>query len=334
MTSRPMRSSTPTCSTLPSTKPTVPARSSTPTLRSTAKSSTPTAVRSSAPAATARSSTPTATARSSTPTARSTARSSTPTSRSSARSSTPTRPSAPATKPTSRAATPTRRPNTLSASSNASAPSVKSPSVVKAAPNVTRNSAPPRPSSSTVRPKPWNPVEMPGFSNEVPPNLGTSLSDRPTSATRGRPGAPSVRSTLIDPAPNGRIRRQSCSPSRGRPPNGMNYNTGSSGPALNRAYAKVNDNVSPVMYGTKMVERVINMRKLVPPKQDDKHSPCSNLSGKSSSPDGSGFGRNFSKKSMDMAISHIARHFLSALLSRSNSKKIKLFLILQSFALI
>ncbi|KAL8102822.1 hypothetical protein AgCh_027372 [Apium graveolens] len=315
MTSRPMRSSTPTRSTLPSTKPTVPARSSTPTLRSTARSSTPTAtVRSSAPAATARSSTPAATARSSipaatarssTPTARSTARSSTPTSRSSARSSTPTRPSAPATKPTSRAATPTRRPNTLSASSNASAPSVKSPSVVKAAPNVSRKSAPSRPSSPTVRPKPWNTAEMPGFSNEVPPNLRTSLSDRPTSATRGRPGAPSVRSSSIDPAPNGRIRRQSCSPSRGRPPNGMNYNTGSSVPALNRAYAKANDNVSPVMYGTKMVERVINMRKLVPPKQDDKHSPRSNLSGKSSSPDSSGFGRNFSKKSMDMAIRHM-----------------------------
>ncbi|KAK1377933.1 endochitinase A-like [Heracleum sosnowskyi] len=324
MTSRPMRSSTPTRATLPSTKPTVPARSSTPTSRSTARSSTPTATvrssapaatgrssssaataRSSTPAATARSSTPAATARSSTPTSRSTARSSTPTSRSTARSSTPTRPSAPATKPTSRAATPTRRPNTLSASSNTSVPSVKSPSVAKAAPNVTRNPAPPRPSSPTVRPRPWNPEEMPGFSNEVPPNLRTSLSDRPPSATRGRPGAPSVRSSSIDPAPNGRIRRQSCSPSRGRPPNGMNYNIGSSVPALNRAYAKANDNVSPVMYGTKMVERVINMRKLVPPKQDDKHSPRSNLSGKSSSPDSSGFGRNFSRSSMDMAIRHM-----------------------------
>ncbi|KAL0321844.1 UNVERIFIED_CONTAM: hypothetical protein Scaly_2480800 [Sesamum calycinum] len=54
-----------------------------------------------------------------------------------------------------------------------------------------------------------------------------------------------------------------------------------------------------------MVERVINMRKLAPPKQDDKHSPHSNLSGKSSSPDSSGFGRTLSKKSLDMAIRHM-----------------------------
>ncbi|KAL8119743.1 hypothetical protein AgCh_017009 [Apium graveolens] len=289
---RPSRSSTPTRSTVPSAKPTAPARSSTPTSRSTARSSTPTS------RSTARSSTPTMVS--------TTARSSTPTSRSTVRSSTPIRPAAPATKPTSRAATPTRRP-TLSAASNASAPPAKSPSstVTKASSTTIRNSAPPRASSPTVKPRPWNPLDMPGFSHDVPPNLRTSLSDRPPSATRGRPGASSARSSSIDPAPSGRIRRQSCSPSRGRPPNGINYNTGSSVPALNRAYAKAHDNVSPVMYGTKMVERVINMRKLAPPKQDDKHSPRSNLSGKSSSPDSSGFGRNFSKKSMDMAIRHM-----------------------------
>ncbi|KAF2296255.1 hypothetical protein GH714_037112 [Hevea brasiliensis] len=54
-----------------------------------------------------------------------------------------------------------------------------------------------------------------------------------------------------------------------------------------------------------MVERVINMRKLAPPKQDDKLSPYGNLSGKSSSPDSSGFGRTLSKKSLDMAIRHM-----------------------------
>ena len=66
----------------------------------------------------------------------------------------------------------------------------------------------------------------------------------------------------------------------------------------------MNDDVSPVVIGTKMVERVINMRKLAPPRQDDKHSP--GLSGKSaSSPDSSGFGRTLSKKSLDMAIRHM-----------------------------
>lgn len=147
---------------------------------------------------------------------------------------------------------------------------------------------------------------MPGYSLDAPPNLRTSLSDRPTSAQRGRPGAPSSRSSSVEPVANGRVRRQSCSPSRGRLPNGMSHNSGSSVPvpALNRAYAKANDNLSPGLYGTKMVERVINMRKLVPPRQDDKHSPHSNLSAKSS-PDSSGFGRSLSKKSLDMAIRHM-----------------------------
>lgn len=74
---------------------------------------------------------------------------------------------------------------------------------------------------------------------------------------------------------------------------------------MSRGHYKINDNVSPVLIGTKMVERVINMRKLVPPKQDDKHSPHGNLSVKSSSPDSSGFGRTLSKKSLDMAIRHM-----------------------------
>ncbi|GFY83513.1 hypothetical protein Acr_03g0002870 [Actinidia rufa] len=146
---------------------------------------------------------------------------------------------------------------------------------------------------------------MPGFSLNAPPNLRTTLPNRPISATRGRPGAPSARSSSVEPVSNGRVRRQSSSPSRGRPPNGIISSSGSSVPALSRLHAKANDNVSPVLIGTKMVERVINMRKLVPPKQDDKLSPRSNLSGKSSSPDSSGFGRSLSKKSLDMAIRHM-----------------------------
>ncbi|CAK9173568.1 unnamed protein product [Ilex paraguariensis] len=286
-TTKPSRSSTPTSrATVPATKPTVPARSSTPTARSTARSSTPTAR---------------STARSSTPTARSTARSSTPTTRPSIPASIP------ASKSTSRAVTPTRRPTAVSSVANTSAPPVKSPppSVNRIVPTTARNPVPPRASSPTVKSRPWKPSEMPGYSLDAPPNLRTSLPDRPISATRGRPGAPSVRSSSVEPVSNGRMRRQSCSPSRGRLPNGSVHSSGGSVPALNRAYAKANDNVSPVVIGNKMVERVINMRKLVPPKQDDKHSPRSNLSGKSSSPDSSGFGRTLSKKSLDMAIRHM-----------------------------
>ncbi|GMN41313.1 hypothetical protein TIFTF001_010531 [Ficus carica] len=169
----------------------------------------------------------------------------------------------------------------------------------------TKNPVPSRGASPTVKSRPWKPSEMPGFSLDAPPNLRTSLPDRPLSATRGRPGAPSARSSSVEPASSGRPRRQSCSPSRGRAPNGMVHPSGSSVPAVSRNQYKINDNVSPALIGTKMVERVINMRKLAPPKQDDKHSPHGNLSAKSSSPDSSGFGRTLSKKSLDMAIRHM-----------------------------
>ncbi|XVE99738.1 hypothetical protein REPUB_Repub03eG0226800 [Reevesia pubescens] len=237
----------------------------------------------------------------------SSARSSTPT-RSTARSSTPTvRPSIPSSKPVSRAATPTRRPSIPSSASTISAPPIKSsPSVTKPTPAASRNSVPSRGASPTVKSRPWKPCEMPGFSLDAPPNLRTTLPDRPLSATRGRPGAPSSRSSSIEPGTTGRPRRQSCSPSRGRPPNGaMLHVSGSSVPAVSRGYSKVSHNLSPVVFGNKMVERVVNMRKLIPPKQDDKHSPHGNLSGKSASPDSSGFGRTLSKKSLDMAIRHM-----------------------------
>ncbi|GJR62418.1 hypothetical protein Tco_1504580 [Tanacetum coccineum] len=246
-----------------------PARSSTPTSRSTLSSSKPTVP-----------------ARSSTPTSRSTARSSSPTSR----------PSLSTAKPAPRAPTPPRRTPTLSTVTKTSAPIVRSSSTVT-------NSA----SSPSARPRPWKPQEMPGYTLDAPPNLRTSLNDRPIANMRGRSGAPSSRSSSIEPVPNGRVRRQSCSPSRGRLPTGVTRKSGTSVPipALTRAYAKANDNVSPGSYGNKMVERVINMRKLMPPRQDDKHSPQSNLSGKSSSPDSSGFGRSISKKSLDMAMRHM-----------------------------
>ncbi|XP_022765020.1 mucin-5AC-like [Durio zibethinus] len=235
------------------------------------------------------------------------ARSSTPT-RSTARSSTPTaRPTLPSSKPVSRATTPTRRPSTLSSAPNISASPIKlSLSFTKPTSAASRNSVPSRAASPTVKSRSWKPSEMPGFSLDAPPNLRTTLPDRPLSATRGRPGAPSSRSSSVEPGPTARPRRQSCSPSRGRPPNGaMLHVSGSSVPAVSRGYSKVSDNLSPVVIGTKMVERVINMRKLAPPKQDDKHSPHGNMSGKSASPDSSGFGRTLSKKSLDMAIRHM-----------------------------
>ncbi|KAK4800202.1 hypothetical protein SAY86_025567 [Trapa natans] len=281
-----MRSSTPTSrSTLTSSRSNPPTRPSLSTARpaasltkpsvSVAKTTTP-----------SRSSTPSRPTRSSTPTSRSTI----------------------PPKPASRSATPTRRPSTPSSAPSIAVPPNKSSiSVAKpSAAAVARNPVPSRGASPTVKSRPWKPSEMPGFSLEAPPNLRTTLPERPLSATRGRPGAPSSRSSSIEPGPSARPRRQSCSPSRGRLANGGLHASGSSVPAMGRNQTKTTDNVSPVVIGTKMVERVINMRKLPPPRQEEKNSPHSNLSGKSvSSPDSSGFGRTLSKKSLDMAIRHM-----------------------------
>ena len=64
--------------------------------------------------------------------------------------------------------------------------------------------------------------------------------------------------------------------------------------------------MNPVQMGNKMVERVVNMRRLVPPKHDDQRSSLNSLSGTSlNSPDSSGFGSSLSKKSLDMALRHM-----------------------------
>ncbi|KAK8452340.1 hypothetical protein SEVIR_5G095600v4 [Setaria viridis] len=302
----------------PTSRATVPAktgasvpRSSTPTSRSTlpsARSTTPSS-RAAGPA----SRNPAPPGRASAPASRS----STPTSRSSipaTRSTTPSsRPSIPAqSKPTSRASTPTRRPSGPSAQHGNSAAPVRSSSISKpgstmpkGSPAKTTAPTPSRGSSPTVKSRPWKPSEMPGFSLDAPPNLRTSLPERPTSATRGRPGAPSSRSSSVESGPAARPRRQSCSPSRGRTLSGS-VPSGSSMPAVRRSHLNGGDSVNPVQMGNKMVERVVHMRRLVPPKHDDQRSSLNSISGKSSnSPDSSGFGRTLSKKSLDMALRHM-----------------------------
>ncbi|KAK3160312.1 hypothetical protein QOZ80_1BG0057830 [Eleusine coracana subsp. coracana] len=306
----------------PTSRATVPAK----TGASASRSSTPTSRSSRSTLPSARSATPSTRAagpasRTAAPSGRASvpaSRSSTPTSRSSipaTRSSTPSsRPSIPAqSKPASRAATPTRRPSAPSAQLGNLAAPVRSSSISKPVSTVSRGSSlakaaaptPSRGSSPTVKSRPWKPSEMPGFSLDAPPNLRTSLPERPTSATRGRPGAPSSRSSSVESGPATRPRRQSCSPSRGRTLNGS-VPSGSSMPAVRRSHHSGGDNVNPVQMGNKMVERVVNMRRLVPPKHDDQRSSLNSLSGKSSnSPDSSGFGRTLSKKSLDMALRHM-----------------------------
>ncbi|GMH15395.1 hypothetical protein Nepgr_017236 [Nepenthes gracilis] len=231
-------------------------------------------------------------------------RSKTP-SRSTARTSPAARPSVPASRSTSRASTPSRQPSTLSSAPSLSARATKpSFSANKSGSESSRIPVPSRGTSPTIRLRPWKPSEKPNFTLDPPLNLRTSLTERPLSATRVRPGPPTTHSASIEPAANARQRCQSCCPSRGCFSNGGIHSSWSSAPAACRGHSKVTDDVSPVVIGTKMVERVINMRKLAPPRQNDKLSHS--LSGKSSSlPDGSGFGCTLSKKSLDMAIRHM-----------------------------
>lgn len=272
--------------------------------------------------ATSRSSTPsgrptlpstTKSSRPSTPTSRATltstkstappVRSSTPT-RPASRASTPTsRPSLTAPKTSQRSATPNIRSSTPSRTFGVSAPPTRPSSASKARPVVAKNPVQSRGISPSVKSRPWEPSQMPGFTHDAPPNLKKSLPERPASVTRNRPGVPSSRSASVEATSNTKSRRQSNTPSKGRASAGFTHNNHSSLHALSRARFTDGDEESPVVIGTKMVERVVNMRKLAPPKHNDP-SANNNSYGKSST-GSSGFGSTLSKKSLDMAMRHM-----------------------------
>ncbi|KAF6153579.1 hypothetical protein GIB67_027446 [Kingdonia uniflora] len=214
-------------------------------------------------------------------------RSSTPTSRSTLPSSRPTAPRTKSSTPVMRSSTPTFRPTfpTSKTLSRSTTPTARHSSVTMLGPTTAKRPVPSRGSSPTVRSHPWKPSEMPGFSLNAPPNLRTLVFDRSVSASRGRQGVSSA---------DGKPTRQSCSPSRARAPN-----------AVKREHSNNRDSVSPVLVGTKMVERVINMRKLAPPNQDRKHNQNNSSRKMSSSLGSSEFGRTISRASLDMALRHM-----------------------------
>jgi hypothetical protein len=126
-----------------------------------------------------------------------------------------------------------------------------------------------------------------------------------------------ARSASVDtaPQPNHRMRRQSCSPSRGRAPNGVSAPilTSSRRGHMNGSIdSNSNSSPNPVVIGNKMVQRVVHMRRLAPPKHETGSSAGLTGNKPALSPDGSsGFGRNLSKKSLDMALRHmVLSHFL------------------------
>ncbi|KAJ9548883.1 hypothetical protein OSB04_021426 [Centaurea solstitialis] len=295
------RSATPTTRpTVPST--TKPSRSSTPTSRPTVATTKPAAPPSK------RSITPTKpSARSSTPTPRPSILPAA--SKSTSRSSTPTlRPSiiAASKSSSSRSSTPTQRPSNPSALLTTSLNGGRSSSVTKARAPSVKNPASSRGSSPSVKSRPSkNPPEMPGLATKAPPHIKKSVPERPASASKGRPGQSTVKFPANECNSKAIPKRSSCSPSRGQVLNGSGNNSVKSGVTKNRGYSNGNDDVNPVLMGTKMVERVVNMRKLAPPRQEY-ISNQNNTSGKLSvSQDNPGFGRTLSKKSFDMALRHL-----------------------------
>ncbi|XP_022893672.1 probable serine/threonine-protein kinase nek3 isoform X1 [Olea europaea var. sylvestris] len=228
-------------------------------------------------------------------------RSSTLTKTAAKRSSTPSaRPTIMITsKPGSRSATPTRKMSTPSTPPGISA-SDRSSSGIKV--DLTKNPVPSRGISPTVKTRPSISSGMLGVSNDTPQNIRALMHKRPSSTSRGRPSAPATQSSLVHSSSNGKPRRKSCSPARVRAPNGTANKNGSSILSKIRGHNNDGDDVNPVLIGTKMVERVVNMRKLVPPKQDEH---VSHDNPRKSSHENSGFGRSLSKKSLDMAIRHM-----------------------------
>nr|GMC95381.1 endochitinase A-like isoform X1 [Ipomoea batatas] len=215
--------------------------------------------------------------------------------RTSSRSSTPAaRPSVPATsKSVSRSATPTRRTPTPSTSS------ARSSSVAKTAPTKAKKPESARGPSPTMK-------SRPSSSQDAPKNSRASVMKRPVSASRGRPIAPHVRPATTNTASDGKPRHRSCSPSKGQIPIISIHSNWSGLLSRSRGYSNDEDDVNPVLMGTMMVERVVNMRKLAPPKPDDHQSSSKDSSKKSSiSQKSSSFGTSFSKKSLDMAIRHM-----------------------------
>lgn len=261
---------------------TKPSRASTPTprapSRATATSSkpVPAQVRSSTPSrATPCASSSKPVSRSSTP-SRATSRSSTPGSKTTVPAS---------SKPALRSATPTRKPATPSSTISSKTGSV----------GIKNHLVPTRGGSQTVKSRPSNPSEMLSVSHDAPQTLKKSLPRRPASASRGRPSAPASLSC----SSKGKPRQKSCSPTKVR----ATHRNGSTALSRSRGYSHGGgDDVNPVLMGTKMVERVVNMRKLAPPKQDE-HISLENP--KKSSSENSGFGRSLSKRSLDMAIRHM-----------------------------
>ncbi|KAI3472974.1 hypothetical protein Pfo_030025 [Paulownia fortunei] len=179
----------------------------------------------------------------------------------------------PAARTTSRPSTPTRRNPTpsLSPASGPSTPGGRSLTNGRGVASVSRPSSP----GPRVRPPP-QPIVLPDFPLETPPNLRTTLPDRPLSAGRSRPGVALTAKGNVEPTPNtATVPRRQSSPvvTRGR----LAEPTG-------RGRTLTNGQLTDAM---------------------DSRKELSTRKPAKTSTDSTGFGRTISKKSLDMAIRHM-----------------------------
>ncbi|KAL3531590.1 hypothetical protein ACH5RR_005111 [Cinchona calisaya] len=183
----------------------------------------------------------------------------------------------PAARSTSRPSTPTRR-NPAPSLSPASG---TSSSVGRSLQNGRTMATTSRPSSPSprVRPTP-QPIVIPDFPLETPPNLRTTLPDRPLSAGRSRPGiAVTLKGNVENPGATSLSRRQSSpTVTRGRLPEPS---------ARGRILANGQVSHNTESHRAQHVSE-LSMRKPV-----------------KTSTESTGFGRTISKKSLDVAIRHM-----------------------------
>ncbi|KAJ4977739.1 hypothetical protein NE237_008519 [Protea cynaroides] len=198
----------------------------------------------------------------------------------------------------SRPSTPTRR-TSIPAPAPAPAPAAgRSISVGRVLPNG-RNSAPPSRGSSPVpraRP-PQQPIVPPDFPHETPPNLRTTLPDRPVSAGRSRPGiAVTLRGNSEASGPVNPPRRQpSPIVTKGRLPELS---------GRGRLHTNGHGNGAP------------ESQKTPPVSEPSMRKPAKS----STANESTGFGRTISKKSLDMALKHMdIRHGTGSIRSLSGT---------------
>ncbi|CAI8612955.1 unnamed protein product [Vicia faba] len=193
-------------------------------------------------------------------------------------------PSAPSTRSLSRPSTPTRRSSIPSLSPSSATSSSTS---VGRVPLNGRSSAPSsRPSSPSPRIRaPPQPVVPPDFPLDTPPNLRTTLPDRPVSAGRSRPGVNTLKGNTSETQASVNMPRRASSPivSRGRSTEPV---------SKSRGFANGNGHHADVHEPRKV-----------------SHAPevaaRRSVKASANTTDNSGFGRNISKKSLDMAIKHM-----------------------------